>query len=121
MHFAAGGHRPGLLPRFEFILSLSVPWPHVEVTGDLLRAYGVDKGVGIDLLDLGDDLPGVGCTDDGVDDLFIPVGKRAFSVDESGSVAAGGVDHGADSVGHVGYDKKSPLLIVPVKAVKSLG
>ena len=72
------------------------------------------------LADLGYKLSCIGRAYDRVDDFFIPVGKRAFAVDQSSSVTAGCIDHLAHSVGHVGDDKKCSLLIDSEEKVQGL-
>ncbi len=72
---------------------LSVSWSHIEVSHDLLGSYGIDKCIRINFTDLGDYFSGVRCAYDGVHDLFILVGKRAFAIDQRCSVSADGIDH----------------------------
>ena len=91
---------------------LLISWLHIEVTHNLFGLNGIDEGVLIDFLDLGNKLSGVGGADDGVNDLLVLVGKRALAVDKGGAVSAGRVDHGADSVGHVGYDEEIAAFIL---------
>ena len=98
-----------------------IPGTHVEITKHFLGSNRIDESIWIDFSDLGDYFSCVGSADDGVDDLFVFVGKRALTVYECCAMSAGGVDHGADSVRHIGYHKESALLIGPVQEVEGLG
>ena len=98
-----------------------IPGTHVEISKHFFSSYRIDEGIGVDFSDLGDYFSCVGSTDDGVDNLFISVGKRAFSVYECCTMPAGCVDHRADSVRHIGNYKQGALLVSPVQEMKGLG